>query len=59
MPIMMVCICNAIREEEVREAARNGASCANSAYKQLGRKFRCGQCIPFAREIIASEQPPA
>jgi bacterioferritin-associated ferredoxin len=56
---MIVCICNAIRETEVREAARNGAACANSAYRQLGRKARCGQCIPFAREIIATERATA
>jgi bacterioferritin-associated ferredoxin len=56
---MIVCICNAIRESEVRQAARDGASCANSAYRQLGRRARCGQCIPFAREIIAAERSVA
>ena len=53
---MIVCVCNAIREREVRQAARNGATCPNSAYRACGRKPRCGQCIPFAREIIAAEQ---
>ena len=55
-PYMIVCICNAIRESDVREAARQGACCANSAYRQLGRRPRCGQCVPFAREIIAHER---
>ena len=56
---MVVCVCNAIREKDVRHAARNGASCPRSAYAALGRRPRCGQCVPFAREIIASESAAA
>ena len=56
---MIVCVCNAIREREVRQAARNGATCPNSAYRACGRKPRCGQCFSFAREIIAAEQSAA
>lgn len=52
---MVVCVCNAIREKDVRAAARNGASCPLSAYATLGRRPRCGQCVPFARQIIAEE----
>jgi bacterioferritin-associated ferredoxin len=56
---MVVCHCNAIRERDVRAAARSGASCPLSAYAALGRRPRCGQCIPFARELIAEEQRDA
>jgi bacterioferritin-associated ferredoxin len=56
---MIVCICNAIRESEVREAARSGASCPTSAYAKAGCRPRCGQCFSFAREIIASERANA
>ncbi|RVT92824.1 MULTISPECIES: (2Fe-2S)-binding protein [Sphingomonas] len=52
---MVVCICNAIRETEVRDAVRKGATCPRSAYETLGRRPRCGQCLPFAREIIEDE----
>ena len=52
---MIVCVCNAIREREVRQAAREGASCPTSAYRCYGRKPRCGQCFSFAREIIDAE----
>jgi bacterioferritin-associated ferredoxin len=52
---MVVCVCNALKECDVRKAARDGASCPSSAYASLGRKPRCGQCFSFAREIIASE----
>jgi bacterioferritin-associated ferredoxin len=53
---MIVCVCNAIRESEVAQAARDGASCPSSAYGRFGCKPRCGQCFPFAREVIAAAQ---
>jgi bacterioferritin-associated ferredoxin len=56
---MVVCICNAIRESDVRQAARSGASCPRSAYEALGRRPRCGQCLTFAREIIDAERAAA
>ncbi len=56
---MIVCICNAIREDELRKAAREGASCPTSAYRARGQKPRCGQCFSFAREIIAAERATA
>ena len=56
---MIVCICNALREDDVRKAAREGASCPTSAYKCFGRKPRCGQCFSFAREIITAERATA
>jgi len=54
--LMIVCVCNAIPEREVRQAARNGATCPTSAYRAVGRKPRCGQCFPFAREVIEAER---
>lgn len=56
---MVVCSCNAIRECQVREAARSGVACPIQAYASLGRRPRCGQCIPFARELIAQERSAA
>lgn len=56
---MVVCICNALRESDLRKAARDGAACPSSAYASLGRKPRCGQCFSFAREIIAAERATA
>jgi bacterioferritin-associated ferredoxin len=56
---MIVCVCNAIREREVRQAAQAGASCPSSAYQSLGRRPRCGQCFSFARQVIAEERASA
>ncbi len=53
---MIVCVCNAIRESEVRAAARAGATCPTSAYRSCGCKPRCGQCFPFARQVIETER---
>ncbi|MFS0738381.1 (2Fe-2S)-binding protein [Sphingomonas sp. 1P06PA] len=56
---MVVCVCNAIREKDVRAAARQGARSPCSAYATLGMRPRCGQCVPFARQIIDSERAVA
>ncbi len=56
---MVVCICNAIGEREVRSAARAGATCPRSAYQALGRQPKCGQCFAFARCVIDSERAAA
>lgn len=56
---MVVCICNAIKERDLRAAARSGASCPASAYAACGKRARCGQCFTFAREIIAAERARA
>jgi len=56
---MLVCVCNAIREHDVRAAARAGAATTSDAYRALGRRPKCGQCISYAREIIDSERAAA
>jgi len=56
---MVVCICNAIREKDLRAAVQKGAETPSSAYAQMGCKARCGQCVSFARKIIQSETAAA
>ncbi|HUD91023.1 (2Fe-2S)-binding protein [Sphingobium sp.] len=56
---MVVCVCNAIREKDLREAARDGADTPCNAYARFGRRPKCGQCVPFARTIIAAERASA
>ena len=53
---MIVCVCNAIREKDVREAARDGAGSPCDAYARFGRRAKCGQCTSFARSIIEAER---
>ena len=49
---MFVCLCNAYRDAEIREAARFGARRAKDAYAALGRGPRCGRCLAFAQGLI-------
>ena len=53
---MIVCSCNNIREKDLRAAAQNGADRAHQAYAACGGKIQCGQCLPFAREILSQER---
>jgi bacterioferritin-associated ferredoxin len=56
---MVVCVCNAIRESQVREAARCGSVTACQAYSALGCRAKCGQCSVVARAIIDEERAAA
>ena len=53
---MILCSCNAIREDEVRAAARRGCPCPESAYRSLGCEFQCGSCRDDAEYIVATER---
>ena len=53
---MIVCVCNALREKDVRHAARSGARSPGRAYRQFGCRTQCGQCLSFAKEIIDEER---
>lgn len=52
---MVVCVCNVIREKEIREAARRGMADVEAIYATLGCEPNCCQCFPFAEEIIQEE----
>lgn len=52
---MVVCVCNAIKEKDLRAAVRTGADRPSQVYALLGRKPKCGQCLAFAQTIIKSE----
>jgi bacterioferritin-associated ferredoxin len=53
---MVVCICNAIREKDVRAAARMGANNACEAYAKFGRRPKCAQCFRYAETILEEER---
>jgi bacterioferritin-associated ferredoxin len=53
---MYVCICNAIRECELRKAARASRGDAVALYTAIGRPPQCGQCVEEAEDIIAEER---
>ena len=52
---MIVCVCNAITEDELREGARAGARTPETAYAALGCEPQCGTCLCYAQEVIDEE----
>ena len=53
---MYVCICNAIRETELRAAAQCCAGDADAVYQAIGRPPQCRQCLDDAADILAEER---
>ncbi|MEJ5975210.1 (2Fe-2S)-binding protein [Novosphingobium sp. PS1R-30] len=53
---MYVCICNAIRETDLRSAARRCSGDADAVYCSMGRTPQCRQCIDEASDILAEER---
>jgi len=53
---MYVCICNAIRETDLRCAARRCPGDADAVYAHLGKRPQCAQCLDEAAEILIEER---
>jgi bacterioferritin-associated ferredoxin len=53
---MIVCVCNAVTEQDVRELARSGARSPEQAYESLGHEPQCGSCLNYAQELIDEER---
>jgi bacterioferritin-associated ferredoxin len=53
---MYICICNAIRESDLRRAALMSGGDAEATYATLGKRPNCGQCLGRAGEILDQER---
>jgi len=53
---MYVCVCNAIRENELRHAARREDGDVEAVYESIGCQVQCGMCVEEAAEIIVEER---
>lgn len=49
---MFICICNAIRDTELRDTARRCQGDVDAVYAALGKQPQCGQCLDDAAEIL-------
>ena len=56
---MFVCICNSIRESELRGMARRCPGDPDAVYAALGKQPQCGQCLDEAAEILIEEREMA
>jgi bacterioferritin-associated ferredoxin len=53
---MYVCVCNAIRDSELRHAARHADGDVDAVYATIGCEVQCGMCVEEASEMIAEER---
>ncbi len=53
---MYICICNAIRETDLRQVAASTGGDAESVYATLGKRPNCGQCLVKAGKILDEER---
>ena len=53
---MIVCVCNRLTEQDVRQAARRGCATPEDAYACHGCEVQCGCCLDYTQEVIDSER---
>ena len=54
---MYVCICNALRDRDLAQAASHpDATSAAKVFQRCAARPKCGRCIPDVTEIISSVQ---
>jgi bacterioferritin-associated ferredoxin len=53
---MYTCICNAIRESDLRAAALGADGDAVAVYATLGKTPNCGQCLEKAEKLLEEER---
>ena len=47
---MYVCVCNAVRDRDIRAAVDDGVVTMRELQKRLGVSAVCGKCAPCARQ---------
>ena len=51
---MYVCVCQAVTDSEVHQAAKNGAKSLRDLRRDLGVGVVCGRCASCARKCLKS-----
>ncbi len=49
---MYICLCNAITDGQVREAAARGARSTDDLAHELGVGLGCGRCVACAKALL-------
>ena len=57
---MYVCICSALREDQIREAINNGAKTTDEVFSHWNTRENCGTCTRTMEQMLAdaTEKPP-
>lgn len=53
---MYVCICNAVTDKQIRQAAREGCTSLRELSCRTGCSTTCGKCARMAREVLDAER---
>lgn len=56
---MYVCICNAITDKQILEAAERGVSDVWTLQNELGVATNCGSCVEAASELLREAAKPS
>ena len=56
---MYVCICNAITDKQIRQAAESGVTSLWELQKELGVASNCGKCRSTAVDILREHSTDA
>jgi bacterioferritin-associated ferredoxin len=56
---MYVCLCNGIRESDVKAAIRGGATKPEDVYHRLGCEPACFTCVSTVAEMVAGSASSA
>lgn len=53
---MYVCVCNAVRDSQIRDALARGCNDLDALSAELGVGNGCGTCVEYARALIEAQQ---
>jgi bacterioferritin-associated ferredoxin len=51
---MIVCVCKAVSDRQIRAAAKGGANCLRDLTRDLGVGTCCGKCLPEAKAALSA-----
>jgi bacterioferritin-associated ferredoxin len=49
---VIVCVCNRLNENRVRDAINSGACCSEEVYARCGVRKNCGQCQETIEKML-------
>ncbi len=55
---MYACVCNGLKDRQVREAAQCGAGTVGQVFRAYDCKLNCATCVSNIREILEDELVP-
>jgi bacterioferritin-associated ferredoxin len=51
---MIVCVCKAVSDRQIRNAVKGGASSLRDLTRELGVGTCCGKCLPEAKAALCA-----